>query len=358
MTGLPQPSTTRHRARLWLVLRMMIATALTYALATILHLPQGFWAVLTAVIVTQNSVGGSLKAAMDRLVGSVCGALIGALAAVLLPVRTPFALEIALVGALTPLVVLTAYFPNYRIAPVTAIIVLLSSSAVTMGPLGYALDRVLEIALGSVLGVAVSMFIVPARADMQVREAAAETALLLSRIMTALEPAVRTGAPDLGELPARLRAALNRLGTAAEEAAHERRSRLSNQPDPEPLFRTLRRLQQDVLALNRMFGAPWPDSVQTALARPWSACAKAVAAEFSVLSAALPTSHAPPDSSASRTAMGDFIAAIDKVRHEGNTRELPTDVVGRILGSAFGVEQLQRDLDDLAERTREVTSTS
>jgi hypothetical protein len=56
--------------------------------------------------------------------------------------------------------------------------------------------------------------------------------------------------------------------------------------------------------------------------------------------------------------MGDFIAAIDKIRHEGNTRELPTDAVGRILGSAFGVEQLQRDLEDLAERTREVTTST
>jgi Ni/Co efflux regulator RcnB len=33
--------------------------------------------VLTPIIVTQNSVGGSLKAAIDRLVGSICGALVG-----------------------------------------------------------------------------------------------------------------------------------------------------------------------------------------------------------------------------------------------------------------------------------------
>ena len=41
---------------------------------------------------------------------------------------------------------------------------LLSSGAATLGPLGYALDRVLEIALGSVVGVAVSVLIAPARA--------------------------------------------------------------------------------------------------------------------------------------------------------------------------------------------------
>jgi uncharacterized membrane protein YccC len=236
--------------------------------------------------------------------------------------------------------------------------VLLSSGAATLGPLGYALDRVLEITLGSVVGVAVSLLIAPARAHVQLREAAAETAFLLSQIMTALEPAVRTGAPELGKLQTRVQATLNRLATAAEEAVHERRSRLSDHPDPEPLFRTLRRLQQDILALNRMFGAPWPDSVHAALAPPWSAYAKAAAAELCVLATALPARHPPPSSSAPRTAMADFIAAIEKIRHEDNTRELPTDVVGRILGSAFGVEQLQRDLADLAERTRGLTTST
>ena len=224
--------------------------------------------------------------------------------------------------------------------------------------LGYGLNRVLETTLGSVVGVAVSVLIAPARAHVHIREAAAETALLLAQIMTALEPAARTGAPDPGKLPTRLEAALNRLSTAAQEAAHERRSRLSDHPDPEPLFRTLRRLQQDILALNRMFDAPWPDRIHAALAPPWSAYAKAAAAELCVLASALPSRQPPPDSSAARTAMADFIAAIETIRREGITRTLPTDVLGRIFGSAFGVEQLQRDLDDFVERTRGVTTST
>jgi hypothetical protein len=196
----------------------------------------------------------------------------------------------------------------------------------------------------------------PARAHAHLCQAAAETAVLLAEIMTALEPAVRTGAPDLGKLPTRVRATLDSLSTAAQEAAHERRSRLSDHPDPEPLFRTLRRLQQDILALDRMFDAPWPDRVHAALAPPWSAYAKAAAAELCALAAALPSRNPPPDSSAARTAMADFIAAIDTIREEGITRALPTDVLGRILGSAFAAEQLQRDLDDFVERTRGVTT--
>ena len=345
-----------HRARFWLALRMMIATTLAYALATALGQPQSYWAVLTAIIVTQTSIGGSLKAAIDRLVGSICGALVGALAAILLPAYTPITRGLGLVAAIAPLVLLTAYAPHYRIAPVTAVIVLLSSGAPTSGPFSYALNRVLEITLGSVVGIAVSVLIAPARAHAHLCQAAAETAVLLAEIMTALEPAVRTGAPDLGKLPTRVRAALSSLSTAAQEAAHERRSRLSDHPDPEPLFRTLRRLQQDILSLDRMFDAPWPDRVHATLAPPWSAYAKAAAAELRALAAALPSRHPPPDSSAARTAMADFMAGIDTIRQEGITRALPTDVLARILGSAFAVEQLQRDLDDFVERTRGVTT--
>lgn len=57
----------------------------------------------------------------------------------------------------------------------------------------------------------------------------------------------------------------------------------------------LRRLQQDILALNRMFGAPWagPRS-RGAGAALVSIYAKAAAAELCVLAAALPSRHPPP----------------------------------------------------------------
>jgi hypothetical protein len=147
-------------------------------------------------------------------------------------------------------------------------------------------------------------------------------------------------------------------GTATSCLTSQRWRLASDHPDPEPLFRSLHRLQQDILALNRVFGASWPDRVHAALAPSWSAYAEAVAAELRVLAAALPSGYSPQNSSARRTAMADFIAAIETIRREGITRTLPTDVLGRIFGSAFGVEQLQFDLDDFVERTRGVTTST
>jgi uncharacterized membrane protein YccC len=43
------------------------------------------WAVLTSIIVTQMSVGRSLKAMRDYMVGTIGGALYGAADAILIP---------------------------------------------------------------------------------------------------------------------------------------------------------------------------------------------------------------------------------------------------------------------------------
>jgi hypothetical protein len=190
----------------------------------------------------------------------------------------------------------------------------------------------------------------------QVRDAAGETASLLARIMTVLATAMGDGAPDLGTLPSQVEAALNRLGTAADEAARERRSRLSDQADLEPLFRTLRRLQQDILALHRLFGEGWPGPVQATLAPLWSAYANLVAEALQALAVALPARQEPSEQAALGTAIADFSTAVETMRRAGLTRTLPTDGVGRILGTVFRVEQLQRDLADLTERVREVAA--
>jgi hypothetical protein len=106
-------------------------------------------------------------------------------------------------------------------------------------------------------------------------------------------------------------------GTAISCLTSQRWRLASDHPDPEPLFRSLHRLQQDILALNRMFGASWPDRVHAALAPSWSAYAEAAAAELRVLAAALPSGYSPQNSSARRTAMADFIAAIETITPRG-----------------------------------------
>jgi len=75
----------RHRLEAGLTVRMSAAGLITFAVAHCLGLTQIYWAVLTAVIVMQASLGGSLKAMLDRLVGTIGGAGWGVAVTLTLP---------------------------------------------------------------------------------------------------------------------------------------------------------------------------------------------------------------------------------------------------------------------------------
>jgi len=68
---------SRHQAELLLGLRMTVASLLAFALAAWFALPQGYFAVLTTVIVMHGSVGGSVNATLYRLIGTFGGAVWG-----------------------------------------------------------------------------------------------------------------------------------------------------------------------------------------------------------------------------------------------------------------------------------------
>ena len=153
-----------NAAAVRLCFRLTIAGLLAYVLAELFVLPQGYWAVFSTIIVMQASVGGSIKATADRLIGTIGGALAGGAVAYLLPPANVFSLGVALVIALVPLTLVAALWPNYRIAPLTAVIVLLTPGAQQLGPLNSALYRIVEITLGSFIGLGVSLVLLPARA--------------------------------------------------------------------------------------------------------------------------------------------------------------------------------------------------
>ena len=77
---------SRHQAELLLGLRMTVASLLAFALAAWFALPQGYFAVLTTVIVMHGSVGGSVNATLYRLIGTFGGAEAKQIASVTKPI--------------------------------------------------------------------------------------------------------------------------------------------------------------------------------------------------------------------------------------------------------------------------------
>ena len=96
-----------------------------------------------------SSVGGSVKATIDRVIGTIGGAVAGGAVGYIVPHQSVFSLGVALVIALAPLTLVAALWPSYRIAPLTAVIVLLTPGAQQLGPVDSAIYRIVEITLGS-----------------------------------------------------------------------------------------------------------------------------------------------------------------------------------------------------------------
>jgi uncharacterized membrane protein YccC len=345
----------QHRPEAGLTVRMSAAGLITFAVAHLFGMTQIYWAVLTAVFVTQASIGGSLKAMIDRLIGTIGGAGWGVAVTLALPHQSMLSTGLALAVALVPLAAVVAFRPGYRIAPVTAVIVLLAYTN-QAGVVEAALDRVLEIGLGSLVALGVALIVAPARAQ-DLLCAAGRDALTLMADQVGLLLAGGAGAPDLAAVQGlhdRIRAAVERAATVADEVDRERRSYITDAADPDPLVRTLRRLSHDLVIIARALTAPLPESVAARLAPPVAAIAAALSAALTVVGAALSSRSAPPDLTAVGEALASFETELAALRRDGVTRDLPEEAVQRLFGLAFGFEQIGRNLGELAGRVREL----
>src|SRR5712671_1030357 len=175
-----------RKAQLALAVRVTVAAFGALVAALALHLMLPLWAVLTSLIVTQMSVGRSLKASRDYLFGTVGGAIYGAAITVLIPHSGEAGLLALLVLAIAPLAFIAAINPSLNAATVTAVIVLLVPTISHADPLGSAIDRVMEVTVGAFTGLLVSFFVLPSRAHSQLRLSAARTLELIAAALAEL----------------------------------------------------------------------------------------------------------------------------------------------------------------------------
>jgi len=138
-----------------------LAGLIAYALYAHFQLREGYWAVFTALIVTQANLGASWQAALSRTVGTTAGALSAALLAALIgigPVRTGVLLFIlaALFGYLT------TRNAAFSTAGFTVALVLFFSHSHEYWHLAW--YRVLYTVMGAFIAFAVGVLVWPVRA--------------------------------------------------------------------------------------------------------------------------------------------------------------------------------------------------
>lgn len=332
--------------------RVIVATASAFAAYKTLGLHEGYWAVFTVLIVMQASIGGTLGAATDRLLGTLLGAVLGGMGAAL---RRADTLELGLVLiTVTGIAALIASIrPRLRIAPVTAAIMLLSAPPGASVQL-FVRDRIIEIGLGGAIGVLAAMLILPARSHGVVIARSVAVLGHIERMLRAQADALTAGlalpsSPD----HAALRHALAAVELAMKDADRERAARLADHGIPAAVPRTLWRIRNDLVLSGRALDEPLPAVAISALAQPSAAMLAAHAALAARCSAALRT-RGRVDRGDVKACYRRFGTALDLFRRSDGAATLDFDASGRVFGLAFAAGRLHRDLMDLASRVDEI----
>lgn len=349
-----------NRNEMWPRLRQaiqtMIAACLSYAIADLAGMPQGFWAVMTAIIVTQANVGASLGLAVDRLLGSLLGVIVGG--AVALALADLQGLKFA--GLAVTVLVLgffSARRPSLRIACVTAAIVVLGDPRLGP-PISSAGLRMIEVLIGTVVAILTTLLIFPSRAGPAFAAHITRTfAPLFSVLRQTLAAAL--GQPldeaTMGVAATRIRAAFATGDSLARETRLEVAGYLAESSDPEAVLRTLRRLWHTEIMLWRSVAQPLPAMAVTAL-RPAIETLSAAVDDVSAHLAEPGISYAAPDLSAVEGALDAIERQMEEMRARGALRELSMDDVIRLMAFDFALGQLRHNLRDLAERSQELAS--
>jgi uncharacterized membrane protein YccC len=348
------PTRLRTFLRNWAVelrlcCRVTFAALATYAVAEFLHLPLALWAVLTAIIVTQLSVGRTLKATIDYFVGTLGGAVFSSLVATLIPHAGELGTLAVLAVALAPLALLAAIKPSFTVAPFTAVMVLLVPMLTHVSPLESAYYRVIEVALGGMIAIAVSFLVFPERAHGLLIEAGARLLELMAAALGELldgfgqsldAGSVRRIQEGVGE-------ALARLGTIESEVQRERLTYLLVEPDLAPLMRTLLRLRHDLVMVGRAIVMPLPEAFRVRLGPPLARFRDTATDYLRRSSVALVRRRAPPPLDALEGALDEYNAVMAALRSEGLTRALSGDAAEHFFTLGFALEQLHRNFRDL-----------
>jgi uncharacterized membrane protein YgaE (UPF0421/DUF939 family) len=143
------PSSLTHAAR------AAVAAVASYLVARLFHLPEAYWAAMSALIAMQPALGAALPVSAQYFVGTGMGAAVGAVTAAYFGESVwVFGIAVFLVGVLCA--VLHVERTAYRYASVTLVIVMLVTRSANVWLI--AIHRFFEVSVGIAIGLLLSEF--------------------------------------------------------------------------------------------------------------------------------------------------------------------------------------------------------
>jgi uncharacterized membrane protein YccC len=336
--------------RLRQAIQTTFAACISYVIVDMMGVPQGFWAVMTAILVTQANVGASLGLAAERLLGSLLGVVVGGGVALLLVDLQ----ELKFAGLAATVLVLgffAAKRPSLRIASVTAAIVLLGDPRLG-SPITSAEYRMIEVLIGSVVAVLTTLFVFPSRAAPAFAAHVKRTFEPLFSVLNDVFSAALGHPLDANAMAvegARIRTAFAAGNKLAQEMELEAAGFLADHADPESILRAQRRMWHTEIMLMRAVSQPLPPEALQRLGPTITELQEAVA-EVAKHLAEGTTALDPPELSRVETALAAFEQRTEEMRAKGELRALSMDGIIRLMAFDFALGQLRVNLRDIAER--------
>jgi uncharacterized membrane protein YccC len=326
-------------------LRTAAAGGLTMVVAEALALPQGYWAVISAIIIIQNRIGASLQAAASRVAGTLAGGLVGFAVAMVTP-STPMGTLFGLVLAVGVLGMMAARNPSLRVAPVTAAILLVSAPShvdVTIS----AAHRMIEILIGCGIGVLVSVTVAPVRSDTWMRGQVAEILSALATLFGLDQGKQTSDTAEGAAANAVIDKAFAAIGTVTQEVARERASHISRGGvDPERIRHELRGLRTSSTLVFRVLALPRPATVADALTRPLAGVTDAVRATLLALGGSARAREVPAPTDALEQAFAAFNTAAQDLETHGVAMD--ASVIAYLNNLSFALEQIRHSIARVA----------
>lgn len=257
-------------------LQLSASVAIAYLIPWALNLPEGFWAVMSALIVMRSRTGSTLGEGWGRFKGTLAGTL-GGLFGVWLFTLGMLTTSVTL-GVIAVMAFIAGIVPALRSAPITALIILSSGSIAGQSAWQVAGLRIVEIAIGIGVSLAVTLLTTGSRSAAHFDRSVAG---LLTDIGEQARQALTgsgSASDDEEEAGKQMKVRLGRLALLAASADTEHGLPMAKKNGPKVTqkyrrsARVVARITQDAALFGRIF-----DSAPELRDEPlWSKAANAV----------------------------------------------------------------------------------
>ncbi|MEO3435189.1 FUSC family protein [Inquilinus sp. CAU 1745] len=336
----------RHGGPSRFSIQAAVAALTAYGLTLLTGVENVSWAVFAALFVVHVSVGGTLEAAVGRLVGGFIGLLLGLTCLFTIGSgewRTPLSLIVA-VGTMS---FIAGCRPGLSYGLVTtAILILAPGFEIVEG----ALLKGAAIAIGTLAGSAAATLILPMPARRGAARHLAEALRGYGELLEAIqETFVRGGWTDLIPLHNKI---ADELAQARSMAGQSLTSWFSGNRDdkegsPLSLVGKVERIWYTLAILDRLSGRGFPAQADLLL-EPSEEATHAYRDYFRKLADSLDDSGKRPSMNALRQVRDRLLGELDHLRRENRTSDLPRKDMERIFVLGFAWQQLSNSVESLA----------